>query len=163
MDILNEDIIMEIILERKQSTKALLLIEKIFNNKFDKANKPYINHLKRVASNFQDEERYTISLLHDTLEDTSITYNDLLNLGFKEKYLDCLLLLTKTNNTSYEDYIDRIITSNDSSAMDVKLADLKDNMNEDRLNLLNADEARRLLNKYTLAYNKIIKRRDELK
>lgn len=163
MDILNEDIIMEIILERKQSTKALLLIEKIFNNKFDKANKPYINHLKRVASSFQDEERYTISLLHDTLEDTSITYNDLLNLGFKEKYLDCLVLLTKTNNTSYEDYIDRIITSNDSSAMDVKLADLKDNMNEDRLNLLNTDEARRLLNKYTLAYNKIIKRRDELK
>lgn len=161
-EILTENIIMEITLEGKQSAKAEKLVNVLFKNKKDKAGENYINHLYRVAQNFQDEMRYTVSLLHDTIEDTAITTKDLALLGFREEYLKILDYLTKKESQTYEEYINNILSSNNSVVLDIKLADLNDNSNPIRLSKLPIEEKERLNNKYQNAKELIERKRNEL-
>ena len=161
-DIMPESLIMEITLEGKQSAKAEKLVDYLFKEIIDKNGESYLDHLYSVARNFQDEMRYSIGLLHDVLEDTKITANDLAVLGFRESYIEAVILLTKLENESYDEYIKRLILSNNSVALDIKLADLTHNMNEERLSKLSIDSREKLLKKYIPAKIKIEERRKEL-
>lgn len=161
-DIMPESLIMEITLEGKQSNKAEKLVEYLFKSIKDKNGENYLLHLFTVARNFQDEMRYSIGLLHDVLEDTKITAKDLAVLGFRESYIEAVSLLTKLENESYDEYIKRLILSNNPVALDIKLADLTHNMNEERLSKLSIESREKLLKKYIPAKIKIEERRKEL-
>lgn len=97
----------------------------------DKADMPYILHPLRVMSNVDSLEAKIVAVLHDVVEDRPITFEFFKEKGIDESLIDTLRLLTHEKTISYEDYIKQIAT--DPLAIQVKLADLKDNSNLDRL------------------------------
>lgn len=119
---------------------------------------PYITHPIRVSSyiNFgksyadygkTDEENEILAIvavMHDTLEDTKLTEQDLVNEGFGEVLINVIKTLTKSDKDTYLDYILRI--KKNPIARIVKLADLKDNLSD-----LNAIAHKTLRDKYLLA------------
>lgn len=127
------------------------LVEKLFEGKKDKSGKPYVGHLRRVSSKFNDETAKVIALLHDTLEDTTTTMEELKEVGYSKEILDALLLLTR-KNMSYDEYIQRIIDSKNSLVILIKIKDMEDNMDESRLCHIEEKEANRLRKKYQKYY-----------
>lgn len=137
---------------------ALNIIETAFAGKKDKAGKPYIDHLKRVAENAKNyfkgneyiEELETIALLHDLLEDCPEWTKQHLNVIFKNTNIVASVeKLTKKDGLNYEQYIANI--RNDRFAKAVKLADLKDNMDLTRLSELTEKDIERT-KKYHKSY-----------
>ena len=90
---------------------------------------PYIFHPIHLAEGMDDEISCTVALLHDVVEDTSVTMEDL-SLQFPEDVIRPLRLLTHSPDTDYFDYV-RAIKS-DPVAKKVKLADLAHNSNQSR-------------------------------
>lgn len=141
--------------------KARKIAEKAHARQTDKAGAPYIGHLKRVHGFLYDNNAklsiLTLAWLHDLLEDTEWTEQDLKNEGFPEKLIVAVLALTKVKGEAYEDYLERVAQNPDATL--VKLADLEDNMDVTRLpnELTDKDLAR--IRKYHKAYNflKLIK------
>ena len=98
----------------------------------DRGNTPYICHPLHVADRMRDERTTTAAILHDVLEDTEVTVNDLVEEGIPSDIIDIVELLTRDKHTSYASYISRIIESGNLDAMLVKQADLEHNMDESR-------------------------------
>lgn len=114
----------------------------------DKAGEPYILHPLRVMLAVKPDERVA-AVLHDVLEDSEMTADDLLANGISAANVDALQLLTRHNDTTgyepYAAYINRV--SQSALARAVKMADLRDNIG--RANGLNdAAERERLLERY---------------
>ncbi len=76
-------------------------------------------------------EQRIVAVLHDVLEDTSVTLSDLAREGFPLKILAALLALSRRENERYEDFVVRL--GSDPLAREVKLADLADNSDLSRL------------------------------
>lgn len=100
--------------------------QKHINHKRKNGNN-YIIHPIRVSQEVFTETQKVIALLHDTLEDTETTYEELKK-EFGVEIAHAVLVLTKTNNESYEEYIERVKTNPDATA--VKIADISDNLND---------------------------------
>ena len=114
----------------------------------DKGGKPYIGHPTAVAASVNEPDQKIVAYLHDVIEDTPITAEDLLNMGFSSKIVDSIKLLTKDKSVPYEEYLKKI--RSDSCARAVKIADLKHNMDLRRIpNPTEKDYAR--LEKYKKA------------
>ena len=90
---------------------------------------PYIFHPYHLAEQMDDEISCTVALLHDVVEDTSITFADL-EKKFPEQVVESVMLLTHDEKVDYFDYIRKIKTN--AIAAKVKLADIKHNSNEAR-------------------------------
>ncbi|NGT90447.1 GTP pyrophosphokinase [Clostridium perfringens] len=120
----------------------------------DKANKPYLFHLLYVMNNVNDLNAKIVGVLHDILEDTDITRNDLLNYGFSEEIVIAVEILTKPKNQKYIDYIENI--KKNDIATKVKLIDLKHNMNLTRLPEISDNDLKRTI-KYIKAYKYLMK------
>lgn len=113
----------------------------------DKAGVPCIHHCRRVAWRFPPGSlRQVVGWLHDVIEDTSVTADDLLNAGFSGLVLDAVVLLTRTPGQSDQDYYAAIRA--DPLARAVKLADIADNSDPGRLALLDEATSARLVEKY---------------
>lgn len=97
----------------------------------DKGGKPYINHPQAVAASLTNTEYKIVAYLHDVCEDTSITFDDLKDMGFTYRIVNSIRLLTKTDELTYEEYLRRLRM--DSCARAVKMADLKHNMDITRI------------------------------
>lgn len=110
---------------------AIRLAEKYHEGQLDKGGYPYIEHPLRVMEGVETIEEKVLAVLHDVLEDCDISRNQLIKEGIPENLVAKLELLCKGKNEDYFDYIDRIKT--DKSTINVKLSDLKDNMNLERL------------------------------
>lgn len=120
---------------------AKAMAEKAHAGQCDKAGKPYIEHPAYVAAQVQGEEAKAIAWLHDVVEDTSITFEDLLSAGISAQVVDALRLLTHDKSVPYLDYI-RALKRNPLARM-VKLADLRHNSDLSRLpKVTSADEER---------------------
>lgn len=78
-----------------------------------------------------DEERI-VGFLHDVVEDTPFTFDDLLSMGFPAHIVDALRLLTHTDDMTYEQYLERLKTSGNELAIAVKLHDLTQNLQRGR-------------------------------
>ena len=132
--------------------EALNIVKLEFDNKTDKGGKPYVGHLLRVsrtvAENGGNERLQTIALLHDLLEDTHYTKDDLLEI-FPYQVVKVVEILTKKKGQSYDDYLSQILSCED--AIQVKLADLKDNMDLTRLSELTEKDIERV-KKYHKAF-----------
>jgi (p)ppGpp synthase/HD superfamily hydrolase len=90
----------------------------------DKAGKPYVKHLEAVAAKVIGTEEKTVAWLHDILEDTDFS-QDQLSVFFPRSIVDAVEALTKRKGESYEDYLRRI--SENPLAIKVKMADLEHN------------------------------------
>lgn len=115
-------------------------------NQVDKGNKPYILHPITVAldDTLTDSDEKIIAILHDILEDTDVTEEDLLNFGFSQDIVDTISLLTKPNDMDYFDYIRNIKSSGNVIAFWVKVADLKHNSDLSRLNNVTQKDIQRV-------------------
>lgn len=92
----------------------------------DRYGAPYISHPIRVMQRLGTPEQQTAGILHDVVEDTDWTFEDLRREGFPQRILDALDCVTKRGGEGYEDFVKR--SASNSLAKAVKLADLEDNM-----------------------------------
>ncbi len=114
--------------------KALKLCFEAHKNQLDKSGMPYVFHPFHLAEQMTDEATTITALLHDVVEDTDITFDDLEKLGFGDEIIEALRLLTHNDATPYMDYIVRI--KSNPIAKSVKLADLKHNSDLSRLDTI---------------------------
>lgn len=119
----------------------------------DKAGLAYIEHPRRVASRLTDPEAKAAALLHDVLEDCDVSADDLRSHGVPQGVIDCVDLLTRREGVSNDVYYERI--RSDERALSVKLADMADNTDPERLRLLPAETQDKLRRKYRGAYNSL--------
>jgi (p)ppGpp synthase/HD superfamily hydrolase len=111
---------------------AISITAKAFENILDKGGQPYILHCLRVMNNVQGDECVKCaSVMHDLIEDTDWTFEQLTTLGFSDKTVGLLHLLTHQRETSYDDYIKAISVSKE--ATEIKIRDLEDNSNITRI------------------------------
>jgi (p)ppGpp synthase/HD superfamily hydrolase len=115
----------------------------------DKSGAAYIFHPIRVMMRCCSPEAKIVGLLHDVVEDTSVTFDDLEAEGFSKDVLAALRLLTHAPEVPYADYIEQVKTN--SIATEAKLADLEDNMDIRRLQEVD-DKATKRFKKYLAAY-----------
>lgn len=114
----------------------------------DKGGKPYILHPLTVAVQSRSYDEFVTALLHDVLEDSSYTAEDLRAAGIPENIIRALELLTHRKDEPYLDYVRRVGT--DPLARAVKLADLRHNSDLSRLPTI-TDADRERLKKYQAA------------
>ena len=88
---------------------------------------PYVLHPLRLMMRVESEAEKIVAVLHDVVEDTEVTLEDLEAAGFSTEVLDALKLVTHDSKQSYDEYIEEI--ANNPLAKSVKLADLRDNSN----------------------------------
>lgn len=113
--------------------KALKICFDAHMNQVDKTGLPYVFHPFHLAEQMDTEDTVCVALLHDVVEDTNITFDDLIKEGFSENIINALILLTHSDNIPYMEYVEKI--KNNSLATKVKLADLKHNSDLTRLDL----------------------------
>lgn len=129
--------------------EAYRLAEEAHKGQLDKGGKPYIEHPVRVAQMCKSLEAKTVAMLHDVIEDTFLTEDDLYKAGFDEKIVQTVVDLTRKDGETYMDFIRRL--SVNELAREVKIADLHDNMDVSRLNDIKENDVARL-KKYLKAF-----------
>jgi len=118
----------------------------------DKAGETYILHPLRVMSKMETEKEMSVAILHDVIEDSEMTSEDLLQSGIPEIIVDALICLTKNRNALYEEFIDRICLND--LARKIKIADIQDNINILRLTEVADKDLDRVV-KYHKAWRKL--------
>jgi len=118
------------------TNEAMKLAYKAHHGQVDKGGIPYIFHPYHLAEQMDDEYSTCAALLHDVMEDTDITLEQLRQI-FPEPVIEAVATLTHSKEEPYPDYVRRVCQN--PIAKKVKLADLRHNSDESRLE--NADEA----------------------
>lgn len=117
--------------DMERVARALHLCRKFHEGQVDKCGQPYWIHPFTVGMrgfHNNDLSHIIVGLLHDIPEDTNISVKMLENLiELTEEEIEALNLLTRNKNTSYDEYINSIINSNNKIAISVKLSDLVHN------------------------------------
>jgi (p)ppGpp synthase/HD superfamily hydrolase len=108
----------------------------------DKAGAPYILHPLRMMARMETREAQIIAVLHDVVEDSDVTLDDLRAMGFDEDVVTAVDGLTRRPDETYEAFVQRAGTL--PVARLVKLADLEDNMDVRRLGALTDKDLQRL-------------------
>lgn len=111
--------------------RALEIAVESHKNQKQKDGTPYALHPIRLSMLLQSEQQKIVALLHDVVEDTNWTFEDLEREGFNENIMAALRLLTHTDGSPYEEYIERL--AHNPLAKAVKKADLTDNMDFKRI------------------------------
>jgi (p)ppGpp synthase/HD superfamily hydrolase len=118
----------------------------------DKLGADYISHPRRVAEQFDPElqpDETCVGWLHDVIEDTAVTPDDLLAKGFTPEVVDAVVLLTRRKDVPSEEYYARI--RENPVARAVKIADIADNTAPWRTAQLDDETRERLAKKYANA------------
>lgn len=137
---------------QEQLLKAATVAARAHAHQKRKDGTPYISHPIRVAIRCESTLEKTAALLHDVVEDTDVTLEDLRELGFEQTVLDVVDKLTKRPGEKYVDFIERI--SNEPHAVRVKIADIEDNL-EDQ-SALDPEEASFLRKRYYKALDVLL-------
>lgn len=120
--------------------KAMIVAYNAHDGQLDKSGVPYIFHPISVAEMMQTEVECTVALLHDVVEDTNISFEDL-EKEFPYEIIRILKILTRDKNVDYMEYIKGI--KNDDVATRVKIADITHNSLESRLITINDEDIAR--------------------
>jgi (p)ppGpp synthase/HD superfamily hydrolase len=134
--------------------KSLEIALKAYAGKRDKAGKTYILHPLRIMSKMDSEYEMAVALLHDVIEDSDYTDEDLLAEGIPFEVVEVVQLLSKIDGETYDQFIDRLIGN--TLAVKVKLADIEDNINVLRLETVGEKDLERVA-KYHRAWKKLTK------
>ena len=129
--------------------QALEIAVKAHSGQKDKVGAPYILHPFRIMMKMNSEEERIVAALHDVIEDSDVTLEDLRQAGFPKTILEAVDCLTRRKGEDYEAYVER--ASSIPLAKKIKIADLEDNMNFRRLNHLMERDEKRVL-RYQKAY-----------
>ena len=133
----------------KLTDEVMKLAYNAHHGQVDKSGVPYIFHPFHLAEQMDTEEEVVTALLHDVLEDTGITVEQIKAIGIGDEVIDALLLLTHDKSIDYMEYIERLKLN--PLARKVKMADLIHNMDPTRIECEN-DSTRRRQEKYKKAY-----------
>ena len=128
---------------------AMALATEAHKGQYDKSGVSYILHPLRIMHRMHTETEQIVGVLHDVVEDTPITLEELKEKGYSQEIIDALDHLTKREGENYGDFITRC--RKNPIALKVKIADLEDNMDIRRLDrVLDRDLER--LNRYLVAW-----------
>ena len=94
-----------------QTKKAITLCFNAHKDQLDKSGLPYVFHPFHLAEQMTDEKTTVAALLHDVVEDTELTLEDLTAMGYPKEVTDVLALLTHDPAVPYMDYVARIATN----------------------------------------------------
>jgi guanosine-3',5'-bis(diphosphate) 3'-pyrophosphohydrolase len=111
--------------------RAIELAARAHAGQRDKGDQPYILHPLRVMQAMSGEAERIAAVLHDIVEDTPTTFEDLLAEGFSADVVDAVRALTKFEGETREQAARRIVGNPIARA--VKLADIADNMDLSRI------------------------------
>lgn len=131
-----------------ETKKALKLCYKAHEGQYDYNGIPYVFHPLHIAEQMTDEDSTVIALLHDVVEDTQYTLEDLIGMGFNSRVIEAVRLMTHEPEVSYEDYLKRIKTN--ELAKTVKIADIYHNADQTRLDVID-EKAEYWARKYKFA------------
>jgi len=129
--------------------RAMQIAYDAHHGQTDACGLPYIFHPAFLASQMDTADEICTALLHDVVEDSSITFADLEDAGFPQTVLDALKLLTHDDGSVYTEYIFRI--KQNPLATKVKLADLRHNSNRTRNTTLSLERTSKLQERYKRA------------
>lgn len=110
---------------------AIMIAVNAHSGQVDKGGQPYILHPLRVMMSLVDEKDKIIGVLHDTVEDTDVTYEYLKEVGFDDEIIEGIKSVTRNKGETYNQFIDRV--SLNPRGKRVKLADIEDNMDINRI------------------------------
>ena len=122
--------------------KAIRLMFDAHKDQLDKSGLPYVFHPFHLAEQMEDETSTVIALLHDVVEDTDYSIEDIEAMGFGDDVCNALRLLTHDKAVPYMDYVRRIKENPSASA--VKTADLRHNSDLSRLDSISAADKERV-------------------
>lgn len=125
----------------------------------DKLGEAYIAHVVRVAARLETETERCVALLHDVLEDTSTTAEEIAD-RFGDEIATAVQVMTKDASAGYEDYLKAVAAH--PLARRVKCADLADNSDPARLGRLDEATRTRLDAKYAKARSVLGLTKDDL-
>ena len=111
--------------------RAIAIATAAHQGQRDKAGKPYVLHPLRVMQRLSDDEAQIVAVLHDVVEDTPWSLDQLRGEGFSAAVIAAIDGLTRREGEGYEAFIERLLP--DPLARRVKLADLEDNMDLRRI------------------------------
>jgi (p)ppGpp synthase/HD superfamily hydrolase len=131
---------------------AIALAVEAHRGQKDKNGGPYILHPLRVMFRVETDVERIVAVLHDVVEDTGRTFDDLRALGFSEEVLQALDCVTKRAGENYEDFVER--SASNPIAHRVKLADIEDNMDVRRLPAVGDKDYARL-QRYLKAWHRL--------
>ena len=120
---------------------ALRICYQAHKNQLDKSGLPYVFHPFHIAEQMKDEDTTIAALLHDVVEDTYVTIDDLKKYGFSEEVISAISVMTHDPKVEYMDYIKRVKKNPIAAA--VKLEDLKHNSDLTRLDEVTAKDIQR--------------------
>jgi (p)ppGpp synthase/HD superfamily hydrolase len=122
--------------------RAIEIAARDHRGQTDKVGRAYILHPLRLMLRMETELEMTVAVLHDVVEDTATTLDDLRREGFSEEVVLVVEHLTHRDGENYDEYIERV--GRNPAARRVKLADLEDNMNLLRIRNLQPNDLERL-------------------
>ena len=128
--------------------KAMKLCFEAHKEQVDKSGMPYVFHPFHLAEQMHDEKTTIVALLHDVIEDTDYTFEDLRAGGFDNEIIEALKLMTHDDSVPYMEYVTAIKSNPIASA--VKLADLEHNSDLSRLDVVD-EKALKRKEKYATA------------
>jgi len=126
----------------EMTKKAMRIAFEAHKNQFDKSGMPYIYHPIHLAEQMVDEDTVCVALLHDVIEDTDWTLEEITKQGFDEKVMNALELMTHADEIPYMEYVEKI--KSNLIARTVKLADLNHNSDLARLDKVDKEAIARI-------------------
>ncbi len=135
--------------------RAILIAAQAHEGQKDKAGAPYILHPLRMMMRMESETAMIAAVLHDVVEDSNWTLDQLRVEGFSDEVLRAVECLTRKNDESYDQFVARVQTN--VVATQVKIADLEDNMNVERIGDLKPNDLTRI-EKYHRAWRALNRR-----
>ncbi len=139
---------------------AIRLAAKVHRGQVDRFGKPYVLHVMRVMMRGHDLEEQILGALHDVLERSDLTVEDIGKKGFSPRVIKALQHITRDPQETYEQYIDRVVL--DNLAIRVKLHDLADKMDLLHVEQLDPADLKRY-NKQLAAYHRMKRLVEEAK
>ena len=138
--------------------RAIQIAAKVHQGQKDKYGAPYILHPIRVMMRVDSEIEKTVAILHDVVEDSELTVEDLKSEGFSSEVAEAIDALSKRDGEVYDDYINR--ASLNKLAVKIKISDLEDNMDLRRIDVV-TDKNKESMAIYHKAWVKLTKQATE--
>jgi (p)ppGpp synthase/HD superfamily hydrolase len=136
---------------------AIVLATNAHKGQKDRNDEPYVMHPIRVMAQLWGHDERMVAVLHDIIEDTDVTLDDLRKAGYPDRIVEAVDAISRRKDAgeSFSQYIQRV--RKNPLATKVKIADLKDNSNLDRLPKVEAFDLKRL-DRYNRALQYLIDR-----
>jgi len=133
--------------------RAIALAAQYHEGQTDKGGRPYVFHPLRLMLKALTEPEQIAAVLHDTIEDTDLTLDDLRKEGFSDEIVEAIDRLSRREDETYHEFILRI--KENRLAARVKILDLQDNMDLTRIKKPSEKDQKRLL-KYSQALDTLL-------